>query len=246
MQAACASRGRPRCCRPSEARRAALDAGRLGDPCARSATGVCAAADGGLPGTGARSGARDAVDAGVLGAILFGRNVGPPEETARLVRELKHARPDRSRCRSTRRAGGWRGFRGGPFTALPPMRAIGHRGDVEVARRVGRLLAFELRATGLRLGLRPGPRRRHQADQSGHRRPELRLRAGGGRPHGRRTGRGAGARRGGLVRQALPGAWRHAPGQPPDPARARARPGAARARWSWSPSRRTPARGSPR
>jgi beta-N-acetylhexosaminidase len=39
-------------------------------------------------------------------------------------------------------------LRGPPYTALPPMRVVGQRGDAETARRVGRLLAFELRATG--------------------------------------------------------------------------------------------------
>jgi beta-N-acetylhexosaminidase len=39
-------------------------------------------------------------------------------------------------------------LRGAPFTALPPMREIGRKGDDALARRVGRLLAFELRALG--------------------------------------------------------------------------------------------------
>jgi beta-N-acetylhexosaminidase len=88
------------------------------------------------------------VDAGVLGAILFGRNVGTAAETARLVRDLKsHAgRPfpvsvDQEGGRVAR-------LRGLPYTALPPMRVLGQRGDAEAARRVGRLLAYELRATG--------------------------------------------------------------------------------------------------
>jgi beta-N-acetylhexosaminidase len=88
------------------------------------------------------------VDAGVLGAILFARNVGTPAETGRLVRDLKsHARRpfpvsvDQEGGRVAR-------LRGPPYTALPPMRVVGQRGDAETARRVGRLLAFELRATG--------------------------------------------------------------------------------------------------
>lgn len=88
------------------------------------------------------------IDAGVLGAILFARNVGSPAETAALVRALKSraARPfpvsvDQEGGRVAR-------LRGPPYTALPPMRAIGRGGDAEKARRVGRLLAFELRATG--------------------------------------------------------------------------------------------------
>ena len=88
------------------------------------------------------------IDAGVLGAILFGRNVGPAPETAGLVRALK-SRAGRPFPVSVDQEGGRVArMRGAPYTALPPMRALGQRGDVEAARRVGRLLAFELRTTG--------------------------------------------------------------------------------------------------
>lgn len=88
------------------------------------------------------------VDAGVLGAILFARNVGTAAETAALVRALK-SRAGRAFAVSLDQEGGRVArLRGAPFTALPPMRAVGQRGDPELARRVGRLLAFELRATG--------------------------------------------------------------------------------------------------
>jgi beta-N-acetylhexosaminidase len=89
------------------------------------------------------------VEDGVAGVILFGRNLGEPGETAGLVRDLKTlaARPflvsvDQEGGRVAR-------FRGGPFTRLPPMRTIGQRGDARLARRVGQLLAFELRALGI-------------------------------------------------------------------------------------------------
>ncbi len=88
------------------------------------------------------------VDQGVYGAILFARNVGTPEQTAALCRALKaHAkRPfilavDQEGGRVAR-------LRGAPFTALAPMRELGLRGDELLARRVGRLLAHELRAVG--------------------------------------------------------------------------------------------------
>jgi len=88
------------------------------------------------------------VDAGVLGAILFGRNVGTAVETARLVGELKR-RAGRPFPVSVDQEGGRVArLRGAPYVALPPMRVVGQRADTEVARRVGRLLAFELRATG--------------------------------------------------------------------------------------------------
>jgi len=88
------------------------------------------------------------IDDGVLGAILFGRNVGTAAETAHLVRELK-SRAARPFALSVDQEGGRVArLRGARYTALPPMRAIGQRGGAEIARRVGRLLGFELRATG--------------------------------------------------------------------------------------------------
>jgi len=102
----------------------------------------------GFPGRTVDADVGGLVEAGVLGAILFGRNVGTPAETALLVRELK-SRAGRPFPVSLDQEGGRVArLRGAPYTALPPMRVIGQRGDVEIARRVGRLLAFELRATG--------------------------------------------------------------------------------------------------
>jgi beta-N-acetylhexosaminidase len=102
----------------------------------------------GFPGRGVDRDVGGLIEAGVLGTILFGRNVGTAAETALLLRELKSraARPfpaavDQEGGRVAR-------LRGPPYTALPPMRPIGQRGDAEIARRTGRLLAFELRATG--------------------------------------------------------------------------------------------------
>lgn len=86
---------------------------------------------------------------GVLGAILFARNVGSAEETAELVAELKR-RAGRPFLLSVDQEGGRVArFRGRPFTTLPPMRELGRRADVELARRTGRLLAYELRAVGI-------------------------------------------------------------------------------------------------
>ena len=88
------------------------------------------------------------MDAGVLGAILFGRNVGTAAETSLLVRQLK-SRAGRPFAGAVDQEGGRVArLRGAPYTPLPPMRAIGQRADAETARKVGRLLAFELRATG--------------------------------------------------------------------------------------------------
>src|SRR5262249_38714614 len=79
----------------------------------------------GYPGTEPDAELRALVDEGVLGAILFGRNVGTPEETAARVATLKRwaGRPfpvsvDQEGGRVAR-------FRGGPFARLPPMRTVG-------------------------------------------------------------------------------------------------------------------------
>jgi beta-N-acetylhexosaminidase len=103
----------------------------------------------GFPGPEPDPELRALVNEGVLGAILFARNVGTPEETARRVATLKRwaARPfpvsvDQEGGRVAR-------FRGGPFARLPPMRTVGTGEDLEVARAVGRVLAFELRALGI-------------------------------------------------------------------------------------------------
>lgn len=102
----------------------------------------------GFDGTDAPASALKLVDDGVYGAILFKRNVSTPPQVAALIRALKsHAgRPfvlavDQEGGRVAR-------LRGAPFTALPPMREVGRSADAALAKRVGRLLAFELRALG--------------------------------------------------------------------------------------------------
>jgi beta-N-acetylhexosaminidase len=102
----------------------------------------------GFDGTEAPPEALRLVDDGVFGAILFKRNVASPPQVAALIRQLKsHAgRPfvlavDQEGGRVAR-------LRGAPFTALPPMRQLGQTGDEQLARRAGRLLAYELRAVG--------------------------------------------------------------------------------------------------
>jgi len=88
------------------------------------------------------------IDRGALGAILFGRNVGTAVETGALIRELK-SRAGRAFPVAVDQEGGRVArLRGPPFTAVPPMRAVGQRSDPSLARRIGHLLAFELRAVG--------------------------------------------------------------------------------------------------
>ena len=95
------------------------------------------------------------VDAGVLGAILFGRNVGTAAETSLLVRQLKSRAGRPFPVAVDQEGGRVARLRGSPYTALPPMRVLGQRADPETARKVGRLLAFELRATGFDWDLAP-------------------------------------------------------------------------------------------
>jgi beta-N-acetylhexosaminidase len=102
----------------------------------------------GFDGPDAPASALRLIDDGAFGAILFKRNIVSPQQLARLTRSLKsHAsRPfvlavDQEGGRVAR-------LRGGPFTALPPMRELGKIGDEGLARRAGRLLAYELRAVG--------------------------------------------------------------------------------------------------
>jgi beta-N-acetylhexosaminidase len=89
------------------------------------------------------------IEDGVLGIILFARNVGEPAETAALIRGLKTGAARPLLASVDQEGGRVARFRGGPFTRLPPMRAIGQRGDARLARQVGQLLAFELRALGI-------------------------------------------------------------------------------------------------
>jgi beta-N-acetylhexosaminidase len=85
---------------------------------------------------------------GIFGAILFKRNVGSAQETAALCRDIK-SRAGRPFILSVDQEGGRVArLRGAPFTALPPMRELGQRGDLALVERVGRLLAHELRAIG--------------------------------------------------------------------------------------------------
>lgn len=88
------------------------------------------------------------MDAGIFGAILFKRNMASAEENIELCRQLKtHAR--RPFCLAVDQEGGRVArLRGAPYTNLPPMRKFGEKSDTSTIERAGKLLAFELRATG--------------------------------------------------------------------------------------------------
>jgi beta-N-acetylhexosaminidase len=102
----------------------------------------------GFDGTTPPDTVRALIDDGIYGAILFKRNIESAAQTAQLIHTLKsHAgRPfvmavDQEGGRVAR-------LRGAPFTALPAMRTLGRTRDTTLARRAGRLLAYELRAVG--------------------------------------------------------------------------------------------------
>lgn len=109
----------------------------------------------GYPGTEPDAGVASLVDDGVAGVILFKRNIETPEQVSRAVRALK-GRVTRPLLAAVDQEGGRVArLRGAPFTALPTMRALGRAFDLELARRVGRLLAWEVRAVGFDLDFAP-------------------------------------------------------------------------------------------
>lgn len=118
------------------------------------------------------------IDDGVRGVILFKRNVESPAQTAALVRALKsHAQ--RPLLASVDQEGGRVArLRGAPFTQLPPMRQLGLTGDEALVERVGRLLAYEVRALGFDVDFAPvldvdtNPKNPVIGDRSFHHRAE--------------------------------------------------------------------------
>ena len=103
----------------------------------------------GFPGPAIDAGLARMLELGVFGAILFKRNVGgTPEQTSELCRELRARAAGPVMVSVDQEGGRVARLRGEPFTNLPPMRDIGQGRSPELAQRVGRLLAYELRATG--------------------------------------------------------------------------------------------------
>jgi len=109
----------------------------------------------GFPGTSPDAEVKKLIDEGVGGVILFKRNVETPAQIGSLVRALKtHA--GRPLMASVDQEGGRVArLRGAPFTALPPMRALGASGDLSLVERAGLLLAHEVRAMGFDIDFAP-------------------------------------------------------------------------------------------
>ncbi len=93
-------------------------------------------------------GFEELLDEGIFGAILFARNIGAAPEVADLCRRIKQRASAPIALALDQEGGRVARLRGPPFTAVPAMREIGSRADVDLAERCGRLLAFELRAVG--------------------------------------------------------------------------------------------------
>ena len=92
--------------------------------------------------------------------ILFTRNYADPEQLQRLVAQVHAVRAPRLLVAADHEGGRVQRFRTG-FTALPPLRLIGHQFDLdrnaglELARRHGWLMAAELVCCGLDISFAP-------------------------------------------------------------------------------------------
>jgi beta-N-acetylhexosaminidase len=104
----------------------------------------------GFHGTAPSPEVKELIRRGVHGVILFSRNVVDAEQVASLVAELKRL-AGRPLLVAVDQEGGRVARLRAPqgFTELPPMRALGDRGDPQLAREVGALLGRELRAVGI-------------------------------------------------------------------------------------------------
>lgn len=94
------------------------------------------------------------LDAGVSGVVLFARNIDTPEQVAELNYSIKRYAGRPIYIGLDQEGGLVQRLRQG-FTRVPPMRAVGSVADVELARRLGRLLGRELRAVGVDVNYAP-------------------------------------------------------------------------------------------
>jgi len=91
---------------------------------------------------------------GVLGVVLFSRNVESPAQVARLTQGLKAAAGRPLLVAVDQEGGAVRRLRAG-FSSVPSMREVGAHRDPALAHEVGRLLGRELRAVGIDWNLAP-------------------------------------------------------------------------------------------
>lgn len=91
---------------------------------------------------------------GVGGVIFFTRNVGTPGEVLELNRDIKHV-AGRPLLLAVDQEGGQVARMRQGFTEIPPMRAVGATGKVQLAQELGRLIGRELRAVGFDMNYAP-------------------------------------------------------------------------------------------
>jgi len=89
------------------------------------------------------------------GVVLFARNVEGPEQVAELSFDARELVAGPPRWVAVDQEGGRVARMKRPFTEWPPMAAIGRADDAELAGRVGRALARELRAVGVSFDFAP-------------------------------------------------------------------------------------------
>src|SRR5438270_1567465 len=92
---------------------------------------------------------------GLGGVILFARNVAEPEQVAEVCYEAARLVPELPLWVSIDQEGGRVARLKAPFTEWPPMATLGRSGDVALAERFARALAFELKAVGVTLDYAP-------------------------------------------------------------------------------------------
>src|SRR5207253_1531677 len=106
----------------------------------------------GFPGATVPPQMRDLISRGVGGAVLFKRNYASAQQLSDLCAELKTLAGRPFLICADQEGGRVIRF-GPPFTQVPSMRAIGRKGDANLARHIGRLLARELRAANIDMDL---------------------------------------------------------------------------------------------
>jgi len=100
--------------------------------------------------------ARMIAEGRIGGVTLFARNVGEPEETRALVRELHALAPDDAPlCVAIDQEGGRVQRLRTPWTEFPPMRAIGANADPDMTRAIAEAIGIELADAGFDLDFAP-------------------------------------------------------------------------------------------
>src|SRR5258706_9393480 len=84
-------------------------------------------------------------DFGLGGVILFARNISEPGQVAELCYDASQLSATLPAWVSVDQEGGRVARLKAPFTEWPPMAALGRSGDVQLAERFARALAWELR-----------------------------------------------------------------------------------------------------